>query len=364
MTEPAELLETPLAALHRALGARMVAFAGYAMPLHYPAGILTEHKHCRSAAALFDVSHMGQAELPLDAAGALERLTPADLLGLKPGRQRYALLTTESGGIFDDCVVAHLGDRLGLVVNASRKHADFARIEAAGIEVAKLPDRALLALQGPGAWEALQAVADGLPALSFQGVATCRIAGIPATVARSGYTGEDGVEISLPADAAETVAKALLAQPGVAPAGLGARDSLRLEAGLCLYGQDIDETTNPIEAGLTWTIGKRRRMAWDFVGADAIRDVLDHGPARRRVGIRPEGRQPARAGAAILSVAGEPIGHVTSGGFGPSADAPVAMGYVATPHAADGTALALDVRGRTLPAVVAPLPFFPHRYAR
>ncbi len=362
------LLETPLGALHRALGGRMVPFAGYAMPVQYPAGIMAEHLHCRAAASLFDVSHMGQAELVGEgAAAALESLTPADVQGLKPGRQRYALLTTDAGGIFDDFMVANMGDRLFLVVNASRKAEDFARIAAAlpaGVTLRPLPDRALLALQGPQAIAAIATLAPGIAALPFMGMGTFDIAGTEALVSRSGYTGEDGVEISVPADAAERFAQALLALPGVAPAGLGARDSLRLEAGLCLYGNDIDETTSPVEANLTWTIGKRRRTEWSFRGAARIREELDNGPQRLRVGIRPEGRQPARGHTPIHAPGGDSVGEVTSGGFGPSANGPVAMGYVARAHAADGTPLELMVRGKPLPARVAPLPFIPHRYAR
>jgi aminomethyltransferase len=366
------LLETPLAALHRALGGRMVPFAGYAMPVQYPAGIMAEHLHCRAAAALFDVAHMGQAFLEgPGAAAALERATPADVQGLKPGRQRYGLLTTEAGGIFDDFMVATLApDRLFLVVNASRKAEDFARIAAAidgtGARLTVLDDRALLALQGPEAAAALAPLAPdlALDSLSFLGVAEVAVAGIPAIVARSGYTGEDGFEISVPADRAEALAKALLARPGVQPAGLGARDSLRLEAGLCLYGNDIDETTSPVEAALTWTIGKRRRMAWDFPGAERVREELANGALRLRVGLRPEGRQPARAETPVHAEGGALVGTVTSGGFGPSANGPVAMGYVARPQAADGTPLTLMVRGKPLPAHVAPLPFVPHRYRR
>jgi aminomethyltransferase len=354
----------------------MVPFAGYAMPVQYPAGILTEHLHCRAGAALFDVSHMGQAELRGEkAAAALEARTPADVQGLKPHRQRYALLTTEAGGIFDDFMVANFGDRLFLVVNASRKQEDFARIEAAlpsGVTLKRLPDRALLALQGPKAAEAIGPLAPELARLSFMQVAETTIAGVPALVSRSGYTGEDGFEISVPADQAERFARAVLALPGVQPAGLGARDSLRLEAGLCLYGNDIDETTSPVEAALVWSIGKRRRMAWDFPGADRVREELANGPKRQRVGIRPEGRQPARGhtpvhapgGDPSRAPAGEPIGEITSGGFGPSLNAPMGMGYVAPAFAADGTALSLMVRGKPLPASVAPMPFIPHRYAR
>jgi aminomethyltransferase len=366
------LLETPLASLHRELGGRMVPFAGYAMPVQYPAGIMQEHLHCRSAAALFDVSHMGQAELvgadgTQDAAKALEALTPADVQGLKPGRQRYGLLMTMPGGIFDDFMVANLGDRLFLVVNASRKAEDFALVEAAlpaGVALRPLPDRALVALQGPGAVAAIATLAPGIAALPFMGIGTFDIAGTPAIVSRSGYTGEDGVEVSVPAERAEAFAKALLALPGVQPAGLGARDSLRLEAGLCLYGNDIDETTSPVEADLVWTIGKRRRTEWNFAGADRVRDELDNGPKRLRVGIRPEGRQPARAHTPVHAPGGAAIGEVTSGGFGPSANGPVAMGYVARAQAADGTALELMVRGKPLPARVTATPFVPHRYAR
>jgi aminomethyltransferase len=347
----------------------MVPFAGYAMPVHYPAGILAEHLACRSGAALFDVSHMGQAELRGEgAAAALEALTPADVRGLKPGRQRYALLTTMAGGIFDDFMVANLGDRLFLVVNAARKEEDFALVEAAlpaGVTMRRLPDRALLAFQGPGAAAALAPLAPDLAALPFMGVAETRVACVPVLASRSGYTGEDGFEISAPAGEAEKLAEALLALPGAAPAGLGARDSLRLEAGLCLYGNDIDETTSPVEAALTWTIGKRRRTEWDFPGADRVRDELSNGPARLRVGIKPEGRQPARGGTPIHAPdGGAALGMVTSGGFGPSLCGPMAMGYVSRSHADDGTALDLMVRGRALPARVVPLPFTPHRYAR
>jgi len=352
-----DLNETPLADLHRELGGRMVPFAGYAMPVQYPQGIMGEHLHCRAAAALFDVSHMGQAELHGEgAAAALERLTPADVQGLKPGRQRYGLLLNGRGGIVDDFMVANLGDRLFLVVNASRKQVDLPLIESvlpAGVTLRPLPDRALLALQGP-------AVAALVPtAMSFMGIQAMEIAGIPVIASRSGYTGEDGLEISVAAEHADRLARHLLSLPGVLPAGLGARDSLRLEAGLCLYGNDLDEDTNPIEAALTWSIGKRRKAAWDFTGADAVREALDHGPARIRVGIRPEGRQPARGGTAVMGG-----GLVTSGGFGPSVNGPVAMGYVPRALAADGTALTLEVRGKPIPAHVAPLPFHPHRYAR
>ena len=362
------LLQTPLAALHRELGGKMVPFAGYDMPVQYPAGIMAEHLHCRAAAALFDVSHMGQAELVGEgAAAALERVTPADVQILKPGRQKYGLLTTAEGGILDDFMVANLGERLFLVVNASRKHVDLLYIESvlpAGVALKPLPDRALIALQGPQAVAAIATLAPGIAELGFMGVGSFNIAGVPALVSRSGYTGEDGVEISVPADVAEGFARTLLALPGVQPAGLGARDSLRLEAGLCLYGNDIDETTSPVEAALTWTIGKRRRMAGDFPGAARVAQELADGTTRLRVGIRPDGRQPARGHTPIHAPGGAAIGEITSGGFGPSLNGPMAMGYVAREHAADGTALDLMVRGNAIPARVAPMPFVPHRYIR
>src|SRR4051794_764672 len=368
VAETDSLLETPLGGLHRSLGGRMVGFAGYAMPVQYPAGIMAEHLHCRAAAALFDVSHMGQAEIVGEgAAAALERVTPADVQGLKPGRQRYGLLMTPDGGIFDDFMVANLGDRLFLVANASRKHLDFPLIESvlpAGVTLRPLPDRALLALQGPGVAAVVERLAPGLAALSFMGVAAAEIGGIPVLASRSGYTGEDRHEISGPADRAEALAKLLLAQPGVQPAGLGARDSLRLEAGLCLYGNDIDETTSPVEAALVWSIGKRRRMEWNFQGAERVREDLANGPKRLRVGLKPEGRQPARGHTPIQAADGTAIGEVTSGGFGPLLNGPMAMGYVARPHAEDGTAIELLVRGKALAARVAPTPFVPHRYKR
>ena len=371
-TSSETLLETPLAALHRELGGRMVPFAGYSMPVQYPLGIMGEHLHTRAAAGLFDVSHMGQAELVVangvtDAAAALEKLTPADVQARKPGRQRYGVLMTETGGILDDFMVANLGDRLFLVLNASRKHLDIPAIEAvlpSGVRLNPLPDRALIALQGPAAVAAIATLAPGIAQLTFMGIGQFTIAGIPAIVSRSGYTGEDGVEVSVPADRAEAFARALLALPGVQAAGLGARDSLRLEAGLCLYGNDLDETTSPVEANLVWSIGKRRRMAFDFLGADRVREELDNGPKRLRVGILPEGRQPARGHTPVHARGGDVVGEITSGGFGPSVNGPVAMGYLARGAAADNAPLDLMVRGKALPGRVAALPFTPHRYAR
>ena len=378
MTE--SLKTTPLDAWHRRLGARMVPFAGYAMPVQYDltgtlaercrGGVMAEHLHCRAGAALFDVSHMGQAMLTgASAAQALERLVPGDILGLKPNRQRYTLLMNDAGGIIDDLMVANLGDdRLFLVVNAGRKDVDIAHLRAHlpdGITLAVDDDRALLALQGPAAVAVLARLAPDVAALPFMGVGAVTLAGAGCIVSRSGYTGEDGFEISIPADRAEALADLLLQQPEVAPAGLGARDSLRLEAGLCLYGNDIDETTSPVEAGLTWVIGKRRKMAWDFPGGAIVRDQLDNGPTRRRVGIRPDGRAPARGHTQIVMPdGGDEAGIVTSGGFGPTLNAPIAMGYVRRDLSEDGTRLDLMVRGKPLPATVVALPFVPHRYAR
>lgn len=370
---------TPLDAWHRALGARMVAFAGYALPVQYDlsgalatrcrGGVMAEHLHCREKASLFDVSHMGQAWLTgAAAAKALERLVPGDITGLRPGRQRYTLLTNEAGGILDDMMVARVAEnRLLLVVNASRKAADLPHIAEAlpdGARVEEIEDRALLALQGPMAAAVMGRLSPAATSLPFMGVAALDVAGIPCLVSRSGYTGEDGFEISVPADRADALAGALLSEPEVAPAGLGARDSLRLEAGLCLYGNDIDELTSPIEAGLAWVIGKRRREAWDFPGAAAIRDQAERHPPRVRVGLRPEGRAPARAGTMVVASDGTEAGSVTSGGFSPSLNAPVAMGYVRHGLSEPGTRLYLMVRGKPSPALVVTLPFVPHRYVR
>ncbi len=373
------LATTPLDSLHRELGARMVPFAGYAMPVQYDftgamaercrGGVMAEHLHCREKAALFDVSHMGQARLEGDGvAAAFEALVPGDIVGLKPGRQRYTLFTNEAGGIVDDLMAANPGDGgLFLVVNASRKSVDFTHLKLGlpdSVSLMELPDRALLALQGPLAAAVLARLAPEAGAMPFMGFASMTVGGIGCWVSRSGYTGEDGFEISVPADDAEALARLLLEAPEVVPAGLGARDSLRLEAGLCLYGNDLDEVTTPVEAGLTWAIGKRRKLAWDFRGATVVRDQLDTGPPRLRVGLRPDGRAPARAGTTIVDAEGNEAGLVTSGGFSPSLSAPIAMGYVRRDVAADGTGLFLLVRGKPLPATVVPMPFVPHRYIR
>ena len=371
--QTAPLLRTPLHRFHVERGARLVAFAGYEMPVHYPTGILTEHLHTRAAAGLFDISHMGQIAMrPMsgrldDTARALETLVPIDVIGIGEGRQRYALFTNPAGGILDDLIIAHRGDHLLLVVNAACKDADLAHLVAqldSAVALEPRFERALLALQGPAAAAVLARFAAGVEHMPFMSAGELRVAGARCWVSRSGYTGEDGFEISLAADDAVAVAETLLAQPEVMPIGLGARDTLRLEAGLCLYGHDIDETTTPIEAGLAWTIPKRRREAGGFPGARTILRQLAAGPACRRVGIRPDGRAPAREDTAILDPGGNPIGRVTSGGFGPSLGAPVAMGYLAAAHAAAGGALQLVVRDVPRPARVVPLPFVPTRYYR
>lgn len=364
----APLKQTPLHDLHVAKGGKMVPFAGYAMPVQFPDGILREHRHTRSAAGLFDVSHMGQVRL--SGAGcdaALEALLPGNVCDLKSGRQRYSQLTTATGGILDDLMISRLGDNeLALVVNAACKADDIAHLRAhlGGFDLVERTDLALLALQGPEAGNVLARLAPATQALMFMQLAEVTLAGVPCLVSRSGYTGEDGFEISVPAASACDLAERLLAEAEVAPIGLGARDSLRLEAGLCLYGHDIDTETTPIEAGLAWSIGKRRREEGGYPGAEVIAAQLRDGPARRRVGLRPEGRAPAREGTEIVGPDDSVIGRVTSGGFGPSVEAPVAMGYVAAEFAEADREVGLMVRGKRLPARIAPMPFAPHRYRR
>jgi aminomethyltransferase len=343
----------------------MVPFAGYEMPVQYPAGVLKEHLHTREKAGLFDVSHMGQAFLSGDTA-ALERVTPADVSGLKEGMQRYGLLLTDAGTIKDDFMFARLTGEadLYLVVNAGTKEGDFEYIAEKLKGVATLTprlDRALLALQGPKAAEVLERHSPGISQLTFMKIVRTTVAGAPAIISRTGYTGEDGFEISIEGADAQKVARALLKEVEVLPIGLGARDSLRLEAGLCLYGHDMDDSIDPAEAALMWSIGKRRREAKDFPAADKI---MANAPAKKRVGIRPEGRAPAREGTEIADKTGRIIGKVTSGGFGPSLNAPLAMGYVEAAFAADGTPLDLMVRGKPLPALVTAMPFVPHTYRR
>ena len=375
MTE-ASIQTTPLHALHVELGARMAPFAGYDMPIQYPAGVLNEHLHTRKAAGLFDVSHMGQALLEgadhAAVAGFLESLCPADLLNLGPGRQRYTQLLNEDGGIVDDLMVTRppgANGALRLVVNASRKQVDFALVRQqmpSAVRLSPLPELALLALQGPLAATTLAGLArgEGIDTMAFMSARPARLVGIETFVSRSGYTGEDGYEISVASTEAEKFARMLLSQPDVAPIGLGARDSLRLEAGLCLYGHELDETVDPIEAALIWSIQKRRRVEGGFPGAERIQSALAHGPNRRRVGVRPDGRAPAREGTEIVSAEGAPIGVVTSGGFGPSVNGPIAMGFVERAHAAVETPISLMVRGKPLSARVVTLPFHPHAYYR
>lgn len=375
----ADLKQTSLYQMHVDLGAKMVPFAGYAMPVQYPLGVMKEHLHCRAQAGLFDVSHMGQVVLRSksgalnDAALALEGLVPVSVAGLKQDRQRYAFFTNDNGGIEDDLMVANRGDHLFLVVNAACKDADIAHLQAylsdvCDIEV--LQDRALLALQGPASQAALEQLAPVVAEMRFMDVITVDILGAECFVSRSGYTGEDGYEISIPNDAAADLAQALLAMDSVEPIGLGARDSLRLEAGLCLYGNDIDATTTPIEAGLSWGIQKIRRFggarAGGFIGADVILKQLDVGASRKRVGLSPEGRAPMRAGTPLFADADSDlqIGTITSGGFGPSVQAPVSMGYVPVEHSEIGTKIYAELRGKRLPVKVVGLPFIPANFKR
>ncbi len=363
------LKTTPLDALHRSLGAKMVPFAGYAMPVQFPAGVLTEHNHTRAAAGLFDVSHMGQLALRGEnVAAALESLVPGELQALGDGRMRYTLLLNDQAGILDDLMVTNRGDYLYVVVNAACKDADIAHLRASlpsSVTVEPWEDRALLALQGPQAVAALQRHCDAdLSGLRFMSSAEMAVGGTQCLVSRSGYTGEDGVEISVSSEQAQALAETLLAEAEVEPIGLGARDSLRLEAGLCLYGHDIDETTTPVEASLTWSIGKRRRAEGGFPGDAVVRRQLSDGTARRRVGIRPDGRAPAREGTDLTDLDGNSIGAITSGGFGPTAGGPVAMGYVRTEFADTGTKINAIVRGKPLSAQVADLPFVTQNYYR
>jgi aminomethyltransferase len=374
---------TPLHALHLARGAKMVPFAGYEMPVQYASGVMKEHLHTRACAGLFDVSHMGQIALHAksghveDAARALERLVPQDVLAIAPGRQRYAQFTNSSGGILDDLMIANLSSHLFLVVNAACKAGDEAHLRAHLSDdcvIEQLADRALLALQGPKAESVLAKFCADAPAMRFMDAGPHSVQieglGIECFVSRSGYTGEDGFEISVPADRAEALAAALLDNSDVLPIGLGARDSLRLEAGLCLYGHDIDTTTTPIEGALQWSIQNSRRnggaRAGGFPGADVILAQLENGAPRRRVGLKPEGRAPVREGAPLFadSSSSEQIGAVTSGGFGPSLGAPVAMGYLPTPLAADGGTVFAELRGQRLPLRVTAMPFVANTYKR
>lgn len=367
-----ELLKTPLHDLHIARGARMVPFAGYAMPLQYPTGIITEHRHTRNAAGLFDVSHMGQAILRgADVAASFEKLVPGDIAGLAPGQMRYTLLLNENGGIRDDLMVTRIQEdgvfALFLVVNAACKDADFAYIAnsldgEAALEI--FEDRALLALQGPSAEVVLAELAPTCRDLVFLEGRDMDFDGVSAFGARAGYTGEDGYEVSLPAAVATAFAEKLLAHDAVEPIGLGARDSLRLEAGLCLYGHDIDETTTPVEAGLSWAVGRRRRETADFPGALTILKQIADGPPRFRVGLLPEGRAPVREGALIKDGFGNGLGTVTSGSFAPSLERPIAMGYVAADYAEAGTLVNIELRGGSVAAEVTEVPFVKPNHKR
>jgi aminomethyltransferase len=368
----APLLRTPLYALHVERGAKMVPFAGYEMPVQYPTGILKEHNHTRTQAGLFDVSHMGQVRLSgAGAAVALESLVPVDIVDLPAGSQRYALFTNDQGGILDDLMVANSGDSLFVVVNAACKQQDIAHMKARIGErctVDVLDDRALLALQGPAAAAVMGRLAPETKTMVFMSHGEVPLVGATCFVSRSGYTGEDGFEISVPADKAVELARLLLAQPEVAPIGLGARDSLRLEAGLCLYGHDIDTTTTPVEASLAWALSKPRRRdgarPGEYPGADVIQRQLVEGVSRKRVGLLPKEKVPVREGAEVIDADQRVVGKVTSGGFGPTLGGPVAMGYVEAALAAVGTKLAAIVRGKPVPVDVAKTPFVPQRYYR
>lgn len=372
-----DLKTTPLDALHRELGAKMVPFAGYEMPVQYPMGVMQEHLHTRTKAGLFDVSHMGQVLLSGPSweavALAFEALVPMDVLGLADGRQRYGFFTTAQGGIADDLMFARRGDDLFVVLNAACKADDLTLLEQGlpdDITVTVLDDRALIALQGPVAGSVIATLDERAAAMRFMDVCDLSLGGHTVWASRSGYTGEDGFEISLPADEAAALARRLINDQDVAPIGLGARDSLRLEAGLCLYGNDIDATTGPVAAGLRWAIQKARRpggpRAGGFPGEEAIFQELSDGPAQKRVGLQPQGRAPMRGGVPLFaqSEGGAPIGAVTSGGFGPSVQGPVAMGYVAAEHAALGTIIWGEVRGKRLPVEVAQTPFVPAQFKR
>ncbi|MCT4553149.1 MAG: glycine cleavage system aminomethyltransferase GcvT [Pelagimonas sp.] len=361
------LKRTPLHALHQELDGKMVAFAGWDMPVQYSLGIMGEHKQCREKAALFDVSHMGQVILRGDdVAAQLERLCPQAFRTLPVGKARYGFFTNEAGGILDDLIVSNAGDHFYVVVNAALRHQDIPHMQAHldGVEVTEIHDHALIAVQGPRAEAVVGDLCPAACALTFMETTVAEVNGIPCRVSRLGYTGEDGFEISIPEAAAPDIARALLAHDDCEPAGLGARDSLRLEAGLCLYGNDIDQTTTPVEASLVWAMQKRRREEGGFPGAARIQQDLTNGPARKLVGIKPLGRAPARQGVEVQDDAGNSIGAITSGGFGPTIGGPVAMGYVSASHSAPGTPVSLIIRGKSQPAEITALPFVPQNYKR
>jgi aminomethyltransferase len=367
MDEPATDLTLPLDGWHRARGARMVGFAGYSMPIQYE-GIMAEHLWTRQSAGLFDVSHMGQLMIAgPDAEKGLESVLPADLRILKEGRLRYSLLLTEDGGIVDDLMATRRGDHWYVVVNGATKQGDIAYLETRlprTVVLDHMKEQALLALQGPKAVDALSRIAPGVEELVFMKGGAFELDGTRAWISRSGYTGEDGFEISLPAGRAEAIAELIASQPEVKPIGLGARDSLRLEAGLPLYGHDLDPETTPVEADLTFAISKRRREEGGFAGWHRIARELAEGPIRRRVGLAVEGRQPVREGAMVVDGEGNEVGKVTSGGFSPTLEAPIAMAYVPAASAEPGSEVTLAQRGKLFRAKVAPMPFVPHRYIR
>lgn len=369
-----DLLETPLHDLHVKLGAKMVPFAGYSMPVQYPLGVMKEHVHTREKAGLFDVSHMGQVKvIGQGAAAALERLIPVDIVGLGEDRQRYGMFTNDSGGIMDDLMLANRGDHIFVVVNAACKGVDIAHMKAhlePDVRVQEITDRSLLALQGPASEAVLSAFDPKAASMRFMDVATLNLNGAECWVSRSGYSGEDGYEISVPNEDAVALAEALLAHDDVEAIGLGARDSLRLEGGLCLYGQDIDAATSPVEGALTWAIQKVRRSggarAGGFPGAEIIFAQIETAPVRKRVGLLPDGRAPMREGVALFAseAGGESIGAITSGGFGPTVGGPVAMGMIAAENCAIGTTVYGELRGKRLPLTVTKLPFVPANFKR
>lgn len=372
VTETESLLRTPLYDLHRELGARMVPFAGYAMPVQYPKGVIKEHQHCRARAGLFDVSHMGQVKLSgPDAGAALESLLPIDVIDLPVGQQRYALFTNERGGVMDDLMVTRLDGHYIAVVNAACKAQDIAHLRdriGARCAIEVLDDHALLALQGPQAAAVLARLSPEVAQLSFMQARSVVLNGSRCLVSRSGYTGEDGFEIAVPADRAEGLARALLANDAVAAIGLGARDSLRLEAGLCLYGHELTQDVSPVEANLKWALSKVRRAggarAGGYPGAAVVDRHFAEGVTRKLMGIQPAGKVPVRAGSELVDAEGNAVGVVTSGGFGATVGAPVAMGYVATAQAKVGDQCFAVVRGRRLPVTVVKPPFVPHNYYR
>ena len=367
LAEKANSRTTPLHDLHVALGAKMVDFAGWQMPLQYPAGIMNEHKQCREQAALFDVSHMGQLKLNgVNTASNLETLVPSDINTLPPGKARYTFFTNESGGIMDDLIITNAGDYFYVVVNASMCEQDIKHLRDGlqDIAVNQIQDHALIALQGPKAIDVLAPLCQEASSLVFMESMLANVDGTQCRVSRLGYTGEDGFEISIPKERAVSITQALLANDACAPAGLGARDSLRLEAGLCLYGSDINDTTSPIEASLLWAIQKRRREEGGFPGDQIIQRQIREGTQRKLVGIKPEGRAPARHGVVVMDSQGESIGEVTSGCFGPSAGGPVALAYVATAHSQPGSPVHLSIRGKSYPASVVKTPFVTQNYKR